>query len=310
MKLDLTNQPFGKLTAKEIVGKDKRGYLWRCECECGGKKVVPASYLRNGHTQSCGCIIKNIKENSIKKGDRWGMLEADKFVRYDTPERGYQAIWLFKCDCGNPKEMPVANVKFGNVRSCGCKATEHISNLNKEDITGETFDRLTADHPTDKRDVTGSIIWVFRCECGNTIELSVGAFRKGVYHSCGCLYKESRKDCTSYRKDFVDSTSISKIVAAKKPIATNSSGHTGVWFNKRRGLWEAYIDYQKKRYRLGSHKDINDAIRARKEAERRLHDPVVLEHFQNLTPERKKEFIEYMKSIGIAVESGIADEQK
>ena len=310
MKLDLTNQPFGKLTAKEIVGKDKRGYLWRCECECGGEKVVPASYLRNGHTQSCGCIIKNIKENSIKKGDRWGRLEADRFVRYDTPERGYQAIWLFKCDCGTLKEIPVSNVKFGGTRSCGCKATEHITNLNREDITGEEYDRLKAVRPTDKRDASGSVIWEFECKCGGKIEISVNAFRNGSYHSCGCLYRESRKDCTSYRKDFVDSTSISKIVAAKKPIATNSSGHTGVWFNKRRGLWEAYIDYQKKRYRLGSHKDINDAIRARKEAERRLHDPVILEHFQNLTPERKKEFIEYMKSIGIAVEIGSTADKK
>ena len=38
MKKDLSNQQFGRLTAKEIVGKDKRGYLWRCECECGGEK--------------------------------------------------------------------------------------------------------------------------------------------------------------------------------------------------------------------------------------------------------------------------------
>lgn len=42
-KLDLTDQSFDLLTAREIVGKDKRGTLWRCECECGGEKIVPAS---------------------------------------------------------------------------------------------------------------------------------------------------------------------------------------------------------------------------------------------------------------------------
>ena len=282
MKLDLTNKTFGLLTAKEIVGKDKRGFLWRCECECGGEKIVPAAYLRNGHTTSCGCIVKNIKENAVKKGDRWGRLEADEFVRYDTPENGHRAIWRFKCDCGNFKEMPVSHVKFGNVRSCGCKATEHISNLNKEDITGETYDRLIADHPTDKRDVTGSIIWVFRCECGNTIELSVGTFRSGRVHSCGCLYTKSRKDCTSFRKDFVDSTCLSSIVASKTPSARNTSGHTGVYLDKRSGKWQAYINYKKKRYYLGFFTNIDDAIRARKEGEARIHDPMIMEHFQNL----------------------------
>lgn len=310
MKLDLTNKTFGLLTAKEIVGKDKRGFLWRCECECGGEKIVPAAYLRNGHTTSCGCIVKNIKENAVKKGDRWGRLEADEFVRYDTPENGHRAIWRFKCDCGNFKEMPVSHVKFGNVRSCGCKATEHISNLNKEDITGETYDRLIADHPTDKRDVTGSIIWVFRCECGNTIELSVGTFRSGRVHSCGCLYTKSRKDCTSFRKDFVDSTCLSSIVASKTPSARNTSGHTGVYLDKRSGKWQAYINYKNKRYYLGFFTNIDDAIRARKEGEARIHDPMIMEHFQNLTPERRKEFIEYMKSIGAAIEiSSVTDEK-
>lgn len=165
--LDLTNQTFGLLTLKEIVGKERKGYLWRCECECGGEKVVPASYLRNGHTKSCGC-----------------------------------------------------------------------------------------------------------------------------------LYKESRKDCTSYRNDFVENTCLSSIVAAKTPGVLNTSGHTGVYFDKRSKKWQAYINYRKKRHYLGSFEEKEDAICTRKEGEAKLHDPVIMEHFDKLTPERKKEFIAHMKSIG------------
>lgn len=308
MKNDLTNQTFGLLTAREIVGKDKRGYLWRCECECGGEKVVPASYLRKKHTTSCGCIMKNIRDNSIKKGDRWDRLEAVEFAGYETRPGGKRrALWKFRCDCGNEKTMPVAYVKFGNVRSCGCKATEHITNLKREDITGETFDRLKAICPTDERDDNGSVVWEFQCECGNTTKMSVFRFRTGRVHSCGCFYSESRKDCASYRKDFVDNTCLSSIVATKTPNSLNTSGHTGVYFDKKSQKWQAYINYKKKRYYLGFFKDKEAAIRARKEGEARIHDPVIMEHFQNLTPERKKEFIEYMKSIGAAVElSGIA----
>ena len=303
MKIDLTNQKFGLLTAKEVVGKDRRGSLWRCECECGGEKIVPASYLRNGHTTSCGCIVRSIKENSIKAGDRWGRLEAVEFVGYERRSSGKRrAVWKFKCDCGNEKITAMGNVKFGNVRSCGCLATEHITNLRKEDITGKTFGRLKVVRATEERTDTGSVIWELQCECGKMVYKTVNELKTGRILSCGCLYRETRKDCTTYRKDFVDNTCLSSIVAGKTPSARNTSGHTGVYMDKRSGKWQAYINYKKKRYYLGFFDDINDAIRARKEGEARIHDPVIMEHFQNLTPERKKEFVEYLKSIGAAIE--------
>lgn len=296
MKKDLSNQQFGRLTAKEIVGKDKKGVLWRCECECGGEKIVPAAYLLNQHTRSCGCIVKEKRENSIKNGDRWGLLEAVEFVKYEVlPSGKRRAVWKFKCDCGKEKIMPVANVKFGGIRSCGCKLMAHITNLNKEDITGEIYDRLKAIRPTDKRDITGSIVWEFECECGNKVELSVGAFRSGRVHSCGCLYRETRTDCISQRKDFVDNTCLSLIVTAKNPNARNTSGYTGVYLDKRSGKWLAQISFQKKRYNLGLFKDINDAIRARKFAEERIHDPIVIKYWDNLTDARKNEFTEYLR---------------
>ena len=69
---DISGMKFGKLTALEIRGKNKREYLWYCECDCGGNKVVPGSYLRTGHTTSCGC---NIAERAKKARDviHWTM---------------------------------------------------------------------------------------------------------------------------------------------------------------------------------------------------------------------------------------------
>lgn len=314
MKNDLTNQKFGRLTAKEIVGKNRQGYLWRCECECGGEKVVPSAYLRNGHTTSCGCINRERKEALDITGKRWGRLVAIKHVGYTEKKNGErmmkQSVWLWQCDCGNTKEIPATEVKHGGTRSCGCKATEHITNLRKEDITGQQFGRLTAICPTDDRTDTGSVVWELHCECGNTVYKTVNELKTGRVLSCGCLYDESRKDCTSYRKDFVDSTCLSSIVASKTPSSRNTSGHTGVYLDKRSQMWIAYINYKKKRYHLGSFKDINDAIRARKEGEAKMHDPVILEYFQNLTPEKKKEFVEYMKSIGAAIEIGSVSDEK
>lgn len=54
---DLAGQVFGRLTAISIISKDRHGCsLWRCECSCGGTSVVRASNLRQGVTNSCGCL--------------------------------------------------------------------------------------------------------------------------------------------------------------------------------------------------------------------------------------------------------------
>jgi len=300
---DLTNKKYGLLTAIEIVGKKGKNYLWKCHCDCGGEKIVPAPYLLNGHTKSCGCLGKKIRDNVIKAGDRYGRLIAVEFVEYAAVSSGKKrAVWKFRCDCGNEKNIPVSDVKFSNVRSCGCMLKEHASVMNTEDITGQIFGRLKAICPTKERTKNGSVVWELACECGNTVYKTVNELKTGRVLSCGCLYKESRKDCVTYRKDIIENTSISSIVASKKLSEKNTSGHTGVCFDKRNGKWYAYINYQKKRYFLGYYKNIDDAIAARKESEIQLHDPVVMEYFNNLTVDRKKEFIEYMKNNGMAVD--------
>ena len=51
---DLIGQKFGKLTVVSLVSISPRKYL--CNCECGGQAIVQPGNLKNGHTQSCGCI--------------------------------------------------------------------------------------------------------------------------------------------------------------------------------------------------------------------------------------------------------------
>lgn len=51
---NLVGQKFGKLTVVSLYGISPRKYL--CHCECGGQAIVQPANLKNGHTQSCGCI--------------------------------------------------------------------------------------------------------------------------------------------------------------------------------------------------------------------------------------------------------------
>lgn len=66
--IDLTGQQFGELTVIERAGSDHRGEaLWLCQCSCGSKPIkVLSSNLRNGHTQSCGCIRRSHGEKKVQ----------------------------------------------------------------------------------------------------------------------------------------------------------------------------------------------------------------------------------------------------
>lgn len=67
--LDLTDQRFGMLVAKEKTDeRDKRGsILWRCQCDCGTYTTVSSNKLRSRHTQSCGCLKKIASQTNRKK---------------------------------------------------------------------------------------------------------------------------------------------------------------------------------------------------------------------------------------------------
>ena len=55
--IDITDQRFGRLIATERVGKANNGnMIWRCKCDCGNERLVPAGNLRSGAIVSCGCL--------------------------------------------------------------------------------------------------------------------------------------------------------------------------------------------------------------------------------------------------------------
>ena len=63
--VDLTNRPFGRLTALYPTGKrDYKGsVIWHCSCECGGEIDVSQDRLTRRNTKSCGCLKKEVQAN-------------------------------------------------------------------------------------------------------------------------------------------------------------------------------------------------------------------------------------------------------
>jgi len=69
---DLTGFVFGKLTIIKCIGKevysDSLRRIWLCKCECGNDVVIKnIGNLKNGNTQSCGCLNKELIINGTKE---------------------------------------------------------------------------------------------------------------------------------------------------------------------------------------------------------------------------------------------------
>lgn len=79
---DLTGQVFGRLTVVSCAENSKGGIArWNCECSCGGSAIVRSNHLKNGHTQSCGCLQK---ERTSETKATHGMCKSPEYRSWDA----------------------------------------------------------------------------------------------------------------------------------------------------------------------------------------------------------------------------------
>lgn len=140
------------------------------------------------------------------------------------------------------------------------------------DLRNKKFGRLKALRPTDRRDKDGSVIWECVCECGTGVFVASYRLSSGRKRSCGCLTSDlQRKRIVKMKKkNNVEGTDLGSI-KNKTIYSSNSSGVRGVYWFKRHAKWSARITFQGKTYFLGYFDDLEDAKKARKEAEERIH---------------------------------------
>lgn len=86
--IDETGNRYGRLVVLEYAGIHKCKAMWRCQCDCGNKKVIFGIYLRNGHTRSCGCLKADLSRERGRARILYNFNESlyDKW----TPEN----VWL------------------------------------------------------------------------------------------------------------------------------------------------------------------------------------------------------------------------
>ena len=72
--IDLTGKRFNRLTVLERTANNSHGRaMWVCRCDCGNIVTVWGGNLRNGHTQSCGCLQR---EHASKASRLHGMTKT------------------------------------------------------------------------------------------------------------------------------------------------------------------------------------------------------------------------------------------
>lgn len=88
---NIKGKKFGKLTVINLNNSDKKHNNWVCLCDCGNNKIVRASSLIKGITQSCGCLQKRTgKENPFWKG--WEEISGEFFssIKKGAEERNIE----------------------------------------------------------------------------------------------------------------------------------------------------------------------------------------------------------------------------
>lgn len=137
---DLTGQRFGRLVALrkyEIPSKTTR---WVCQCDCGNTTRSFKTALKNGVSQSCGCLRSELSSARAKTGNirrSHGMT--------GSPEYG---IWCtMRNRCEDPAVEKYSQYGGRGIKVCGRwqKFENFIADMGERPSTKHSIERINND---------------------------------------------------------------------------------------------------------------------------------------------------------------------
>jgi len=164
-------------------------------------------------------------------------------------------------NCGIAFQSKYKDRKYCS-RKCICAEMSRNHIKEYKELIGKRFGRFVVVERESKDKRHPHLIC--NCDCGKQVSVNAEQLLSGKTKSCGCLRIE---------KTFVEDTSLNTI--RSKIRRDNTSGVQGVNWHKRSKKWVAHIGFKKKGYNLGYYTNIEDAIKARKDAEDKLFKPIL-----------------------------------
>lgn len=215
-------------------------------------------------------------------------LTNKKFNKLLVIERNYDAkrtSWFCKCDCGNDKLISVFanNLISGRTKSCGCE--RHRSRpryRNQYDLStydyGVGYTKNKEEFYFDKEDYDKIKDFCWHLDKDNYVVACVTKNKKTTTIKMHRVIMNVSDPTIQvdhiYHVNYDNRKSKLRIITNqnnqrnRQVSSTNTSGMTGVSWNKREKRWRAYITINNKQINLGYYANIEDAIAARKAAEK------------------------------------------
>ena len=217
----------------------------------------------------------------IKRGN--GKLYENQKYKFTT--------WICQCDCENRtiKEIDARSLKSGLTTSCGC--------IQKGKARKSIFLHNQIEH--DLKNTRLYSIWTdMKRRCKGTKKACLDSYYKKRITVCPEWNGKGESFLNFYnwaiQNGYQDNLTIDRINndgnyepsncrwvsmaiqnINKNIFKNNTSGYTGVKFDKKSQKWIAEINVNYKRIYLGSFHNKEDAIAARKAAEEKYHKPLL-----------------------------------
>lgn len=219
-------------------------------------------------------------------------LTGQKFGRLTVIERAENYIeksgckrvqWFCQCDCGNTTKVIGKNLKLGITKSCGCLQKDRASRAKKKyntyDLSGEYGIGYTSKNEEfyfdlEDYDKIKDYCWYksgkyigTNCRDGDSSKILL--LHRLIMNAEDGFVVDHKNHCEyDNRKENLRVCSYADNLHNVKLTSRNTSGVSGVCYYSRINRWCARISVNKKVVVLGYFKNFDDAVKARKDAEK------------------------------------------
>lgn len=245
----------------------------RFKClKCGNIFITTPVLILKGR-QCDNCRPRKIKYDLT--GKKFGYLKVIKLD--ETKHNSNRNYWLCECKCGKTTSVSTSKLNSGYTRSCGCYGLEQrikaTKKYNKYDISKEYgigyTNNTNREFYFDLDDYDK-----IKCDCWNEtpfgyITNSNGSFMHRLIMNCenGLVIDHINHNKRDNRKNNLRACTQMENNLNTGIKSTNTSGKTGVQWEKRFNKWRSRIIYNGKDIHLGLFDNYEDAVKAREDAE-------------------------------------------
>lgn len=226
---DLTGQKFNRLTVIKRADNIGKHTAWYCNCDCGSKNVIVTSdNLKSNNVKSCGCLQREKSAENGRKRAGVPNIKNKRYNKYDLETEKYGIGYTLKGEA-----FYFDKEDYELIKDC-C----WWINDNGYVVTSLNNNKKIRMHRLVMGDVDSDI--------------RIDHINHNTLDNRKCNLREATN---------------AENLRNGKLRRTNKSGVVGVSFDKQRNKWAASITVDSEDIYLGRYDCIEDAIKARKEAE-------------------------------------------